>query len=108
MLNEALCQRTTEEWLREFDAIGLPCGPLNDIPQAAEQPQVKARDMLVEVEHPELGSIPLPGVTIKLSETPGEIRLPPPLVGEHNEEIYCELLGHAPEELAVWKEEGVI
>ena len=52
LLNEALRQKTTAEWLREFDAIGLPCGPLNDIPQAAEQPQVKAREMLVDVEHP--------------------------------------------------------
>ncbi len=53
VLTDALRQKTTAEWLREFDAIGLPCGPLNDIPSAAEHPQVKARKMLVEVEHPD-------------------------------------------------------
>ncbi|MHB8683758.1 MAG: CaiB/BaiF CoA transferase family protein, partial [Dehalococcoidia bacterium] len=52
MLNEALMRRTTAEWLREFDAIGLPCGPLNNIAQAVEEPQVRARDMLVELRHP--------------------------------------------------------
>ena len=100
MLNEALRQRTTEEWLREFDAIGLPCGPLNDIPHAAEQPQVKAREMLVEVEHPAGFSLKVPDTPVRLSRTPGGIQGPPPAIGEHTDEVLTSLLGLSAEEIA--------
>ncbi|TET96908.1 MAG: CoA transferase, partial [Dehalococcoidia bacterium] len=100
MLNEALRQRTTKEWLREFDAIGLPCGPLNDIPQAAEQPQVKARDMLVEVEHPAGFSLRIPNSPLRLSRTPGGIQGPPPALGEHTDEVLTSLLALSAREIA--------
>ena len=99
MLNEALRRRTTEEWLREFDAIGLPCGPLNDIAQAAEQPQVKARDMLVEVEHPAGFSLKTANTPVKLSRTPGGIQGPPPAIGEHTDEVLTTLLGLSKREI---------
>lgn len=108
ILSEALRQRTTEEWLREFDAIGLPCGPLNSIPQAAEHPQVRAREMLVDVEHPVIGTLPLPNTPVKLSRTPGEIKGPSPSVGQHTDEVFGELLGASPEELTRLREAGVI
>jgi len=100
MLNEPLRQRTTEEWLREFDAIGLPCGPLNDIPHAADQPQVKARDMLVEVEHPAGFSLKVPNSPLRLSRTPGGIQGPPPALGEHTDEVLTSLLELSAEEIA--------
>ncbi|MCH7522592.1 MAG: CoA transferase [Chloroflexi bacterium] len=100
VLNEALRQRTTEEWLREFDAIGLPCGPLNDIPHAAEHPQVKAREMLVEVEHPAGFSLKVPDTPVRLSRTPGGIQGPPPAIGEHTDEVLTSLLGLSAEEIA--------
>jgi len=100
MLNEALRQRTTKEWLREFDAIGLPCGPLNDIPQAAEQPQVKARDMLVEVEHPAGFSLKIPNSPLRLSRTPGGVQGPPPALGEHTDEVLTSLLALSAREIA--------
>lgn len=100
VLNEALRQRTTEEWLREFDAIGLPCGPLNDIPRAAEQPQVKAREMLVEVEHPAGFSLKVPNTPVRLSRTPGGIQGPPPAIGEHSDEVLTSLLGLSAPEIA--------
>ncbi len=90
MLIEAMRRRTTAEWLREFDSIGLPCGPLNNIAQAAEQPQVKARGMLVEVEHPVIGKLPLPDTPVKLSRTPGRIRGASPALGEHTDEVLRE------------------
>jgi crotonobetainyl-CoA:carnitine CoA-transferase CaiB-like acyl-CoA transferase len=99
ILNEALRQKTTEEWLREFDAIGLPCGPLNNIAQAAAQPQVKARNMLVEVPHPAGFSLKLPDLPIKLSRTAGGIRGPSPAIGEHSNEVLSTLLGLSEEEI---------
>jgi CoA:oxalate CoA-transferase len=107
MLNEALRQRTTEEWLREFDAIELPCGPLNDIPQAAEQPQVKARDMLVEVEHPAGFSLKIPNSPLRLSRTPGGVQGPPPALGEHTDEVLTSLLGLSDQEIADLRAAGV-
>jgi len=108
LLIEAMRQKTTAEWLREFDAIGLPCGPLNNIPQAAEQPQVKARGMLVEVEHPVIGKLPLPDTPVKLSRTPGGIRGASPALGEHTEEVLRELLALSDDEIADLRRSAVI
>ncbi len=100
LLNEALSQRPTQEWLAEFDAIGLPCGPLNTIPQAAELPQVKAREMLVDVTHPVIGTLPLANTPVKLSRTPGGIRGPSPAVGQDTDAVLRTLLGLAADEIA--------
>ncbi|OGO49956.1 MAG: carnitine dehydratase [Chloroflexi bacterium RBG_16_68_14] len=108
LLNEALSQRTTEDWLREFDAIGLPCGPLNNIAQAAAHPQVRAREMLVEVEHPVIGRLPLANTPVKLSRTPGGIKGPSPAVGQHTDEVLRALLQLSDEELTRLREAGVI
>jgi len=107
MLNEALRRRTTEEWLRDFDAIGLPCGPLNDIPHAADQPQVTARDMLVEVEHPAGFSLKVPNSPLRLSRTPGGIQGPPPALGEHTDEVLTSLLALSDREIAELRAAGV-
>jgi CoA:oxalate CoA-transferase len=107
VLNEALRQKTTAEWLREFDAIGLPCGPLNNIPQAAEHPQVKAREMLVDVEHPDGFSLKITDTPVKLGRTPGGIQGPPPALGEHTDEVLSSLLGLSPDEIVVLRDEEV-
>lgn len=99
ILNEALRQRTSEEWLREFDAIGLPCGPLNDIPHAAEHPQVKDRRMLVDVSHPSGFTLRIPDTPVRLSRTPGGIQGPPPGCGQHTDEVLGALLGLSVEEI---------
>jgi CoA:oxalate CoA-transferase len=108
ILNEAMRQKTTGEWLREFDAIGLPCGPLNNIAQAAEHPQVLARRMLVEVEHPRIGRLKLPDTPVKLSRTPGGIKGPSPALGQHTYEVLSALLGLSAEELDELAVAGVI
>ncbi|MGB2693710.1 MAG: CaiB/BaiF CoA-transferase family protein [Dehalococcoidia bacterium] len=99
LLNEALGRRTTQEWLKEFDAIGMPCGPLNNIAQAAALPQIKAREMLVEVEHPVAGKLPLANTPVKLSRTPGGIKGPSPAVGQHTDEVLRDLLGMPDDEI---------
>ena len=108
LLNEALMQKTTQEWIKAFDEIGLPCGPLNNIAQAAALPQVQAREMLVEVEHPQIGRLPLANTPVKLSRTPGAIKGPSPGLGQHTDEVLRALLGMADAELARLREGGVI
>ena len=108
ILNEAMRQKSTSEWLRQFDAIGLPCGPLNNIAQAAEQPQVAARRMLVEVEHPRIGRLKLPDTPVKLSRTPGGIKGPSPALGQDTYAVLSSLLGLSAEELAELAAAGVI
>lgn len=99
LLNEALKQRTTAEWVKEFEAISLPCGPLNTIPEAAEYPQVKAREMLQEVESPRGNRLTIPNSPLRLSRTPGSIRGGPPTVGQHTREVLASLLGLSDTEI---------
>jgi CoA:oxalate CoA-transferase len=109
LLNEALAARATAEWIAEFDAIGLPCGPLNNIPEAMAQPQVRARDMLVELKHPRMDKpLTVPNTPVKLSRTPGGVRGLPPDVGEHTEELLGEWLGLVRDELRRLEDSGVI
>ena len=108
ILNQALSQKTTDEWLREFDTIGLPCGPLNNIPQAAQQHQVEARNMLVEVEHPAGFSLKLPNLPVKLSRTPGGVRGPSPAIGEHTDEVLSALLGMSSAEIQALRKAQVV
>jgi CoA:oxalate CoA-transferase len=108
ILNEALRQKTTARWLAEFDAIGLPCGPLNDIAQAAAHPQVQARRMLVDVEHPRIGSLTVADTPVRLSRTPGGVTGPPPDLGEHTYEVLSSLLDLSRDELDDLAAAGVI
>ena len=78
-------------WLELFDANNIPCGPINDYAQVFEDPQVLARELVVEVEHPTLGVIRALGSPVKLSETPPAVRRRAPLLGEHTEEVLREL-----------------
>jgi crotonobetainyl-CoA:carnitine CoA-transferase CaiB-like acyl-CoA transferase len=108
LLNEAIGKKTTEEWLREFDAIGMPCGPLNDVPQAVEHRQVKAREMIREVEHPAGFSLKVTDTPLKLSRTPGGIQGPPPTIGADTDDALKRLLGLSQEEISALRERKVI
>jgi formyl-CoA transferase len=74
-------------WLELFDASNIPCGPINDYSQVFEDPQVIARELVVDVEHPTLGAIKALGSPIKLSATPPDVKRRAPLLGEHTEEV---------------------
>jgi formyl-CoA transferase/CoA:oxalate CoA-transferase len=84
-------------WLQLFDANGVPCGPINDYSQVFEDPQVIARELVVDVEHPTLGAIRTLGSAIKLSATPADVRRRAPLLGEHTEEVLSEVGIRDPE-----------
>ncbi|MCK9229882.1 MAG: CoA transferase [Syntrophales bacterium] len=70
---------------------GIPCAPVLEIDQVVNHPNTRAREMIVKVEHPTLGTLEIPGIPIKMFGTPGRIRMPSPLLGQHNEEIFGEL-----------------
>lgn len=86
------------DWLALFDANNIPCGPINDYAEVFQDPQVLAREMVVDVEHPTLGSIKALGSPIKMSATPPEVRRRAPLLGEHTREILSET-GYADGEI---------
>lgn len=108
IVNEWMADKTTEEIVGILEKIRLPCGPVNTIADLIEDPQVKEREMLPEIEYPGIGKLTQSGVPIKLSETPGSIETRPPLLGEHNEEIYSKLLGYSAEELKQFQADKVI
>jgi crotonobetainyl-CoA:carnitine CoA-transferase CaiB-like acyl-CoA transferase len=106
-LEPAFAQRSTREWLERMEAIGLPAGPVNDMPAVYADPQVRARDMLVELDHPTAGRIKHIGVPVKLSQTPGNIRHAAPTLGQHTDEILAEA-GLAPAEIAALRAQRVV
>jgi crotonobetainyl-CoA:carnitine CoA-transferase CaiB-like acyl-CoA transferase len=103
-----LSQKVGSEAYEELAAAGVPCGIVADIPAAVDNPQILARRMIVETEHPRAGRVFQPGVTVKLSRTPGAVCLPPAMIGEHNREVYCGLLGISEAELAQLEHDGAV
>jgi crotonobetainyl-CoA:carnitine CoA-transferase CaiB-like acyl-CoA transferase len=103
-----VAQRTTDEVINELNNSGIACGRINTMPEAVSDPHIQARKTIVELEHPGIGNVPLIQLPIRLSETPGEIRTPAPLLGQHNEEVYCKLLGLSSEQFSQLVEEDVV
>ena len=101
-------ERTSAEWLDLLSAIGVPCGPIRTVADAFRQPQVAARAMVQEVDHPSAGRIRLVGPVAKLARTPAAIHRPPPMLGEQTDEILRELLGATAEEITAWRSEGAV
>ena len=108
ILNEALCRKPTAEWIAEFDEIGLPSGPLNDIPAAAANPQVLAREMLKDVPHPDGFSMRITDTPMKLSRTPGGIQGAPPTAGADTDDVLQALLGLTDPEISALREGRVV
>jgi glutaryl-CoA transferase len=106
-LGERLAERTSEEWLAALDAADIPAGAINDIPTAFASPQAVARSMAVDVDHPVLGRTTQVGLPFELSATPASIRTPPPMLGEHSDEILAEA-GYSRDGIAALRADGVI
>jgi CoA:oxalate CoA-transferase len=100
ILNQIFLSSTVEHWIKALNGAGIPCGPINTVAQLLRDPQIEAREMLVDIEHPVAGRLRMPGLPIKFSETPGEVSRPAPLLGQHTSEILAELLGLDAERVA--------
>ena len=87
LLVQRLCNRTRQEWVRELKAAGVPCGSVREIAEVLSDPHLDARAMIETVDHVTAGAIRLLGVPIKLSETPGSVRVAPPALGQHTDRI---------------------
>jgi len=107
-LNRIFSQRDVDDWLADLVRAGLPCGRINSIPEVFSHPQANARGMTLESEHPTAGSVRLTGFPYKLSQTPAEIRRPPPLLGEHTEEVLTGLLDYSTGDVATLRDKGAI
>ena len=108
LLQEIFALRRTREWLELLEAAGVPNGPINNVAQVFEEPQVRARGVRVELDHPVAGKLPTVASPMRFSGTPVEHRLAPPLLGEHTEEILRERLGRSVAQIAALRAEGVI
>jgi crotonobetainyl-CoA:carnitine CoA-transferase CaiB-like acyl-CoA transferase len=108
IVSDFMATKTTDEAMAILEAGDVPAGPIHDLKQVSEDPQVKYRNLLVELEFPGTGKIVVPNAPFKLLGTPCEINQRPPTPGEHNEEIFVKLLGHSKEEIEAAKAEGGI
>ena len=101
-------QRSKAEVVGKLAPVGVPAAPVNNVAEMVADPQVQAREMFVEMDHPVYGPVKTTGTPLKLSETPGRVRWLAPEPGQHNEEVFVDLLGHSKEDLDRWRAEGVI
>jgi CoA:oxalate CoA-transferase len=107
LIADAMVRKSTDAWIAILEEAGVPNGPINSVDKVVTDPQVLAREMIVEVEHPVAGTTKLPGIPIKLDETPGEISSPAPLLGEHTAEILAGVLGCDAQEIKRLEELGI-
>ena len=92
LLNGIFGTRPVDEWLARLEQAGVPAGKIKTVAEVCESPHLRARGMVVKLPHPKAGEITVMGVPIRLSDTPGAASMPPPLLGQHTEEILARLL----------------
>ncbi len=108
LLVEAFRRQPRAHWLAEFEAAGIPSGPLNTIADVVADPQIRHRGMIRELTHPAAGTIPVADTPVRLSRSESGIGGPPPSMGEHTAEVLGELLGTGTEEVEALRAAGVI
>jgi formyl-CoA transferase len=108
LIDDVMKQKRCDEWVDLFVKEAIPCGPVNNMANLFSDPQVQHRNMVAEVPHPTIGKLRLGGIPIKYAETPLSIRRPPPLLGEHTDEVLSQVLGLSSSRVGALKEEGVV
>jgi crotonobetainyl-CoA:carnitine CoA-transferase CaiB-like acyl-CoA transferase len=108
LLARAFRARSRDEWIADLGRAGVPCGAVREIAEVLADPQIAARRMLETISHPGAGLIQLLGLPIKLGDTPGRVRLPPPLLGEHTRRVLRQDLRIADDRIDALARDGVI
>jgi len=108
IVSDWVAQHTVSEVVRLLEEKRVPCGRVNSVRELVNNPHLIAREMLINRQYPGVGEVPLPGIPVKLSETPGKIETNAPRLGEHNKEIYSQLLHYTQKELDSLRHAGVI
>ena len=108
-LTPVMKSRTTAEWIRELEALSIGCGPINTLKDVFADPHVQARGMVIEMPHAATGGVPVKLIAnpLRLSATPPDYRIPPPVLGEHTEEVLGEI-GLGRDEIAALRAKGVV
>jgi crotonobetainyl-CoA:carnitine CoA-transferase CaiB-like acyl-CoA transferase len=101
-------KRSTQEWLERLQAAGVPAAPIQSVDRVLDDPQVRLRQMVVEMDHPHLGRVPTLGTPVKVDGTMGLSVAPPPALGQHTEPVLREWLGYSPERIEALRRAGVI
>jgi crotonobetainyl-CoA:carnitine CoA-transferase CaiB-like acyl-CoA transferase len=110
LIHEVTSQKTQAHWIDGLMEVDVPCGPVNNMKQVFEDPQVLARGMKIEMPHPLAGkgTVDLIGNPVKLSETPVDYHLPPPYCGQHTDQVLREMLHMSDDDLAALRAKKVI
>ena len=106
-LSDIFSTKPVATWVELITGAGIPCGPINRVSDVVNDKQVKARNMFVDIPHPNVPDLRVPASPLKLEDSPPTVRRHPPLLGQHNEEILTES-GHTPEQIERLREAGVI
>ena len=108
LISEALSHDKADAWLAKLKAAGIPCGKINSVAQALDDPQTAARKMIETIEHPTVGALKMLGIPFKFSDTACSVRRPPPTLGQHSEEILSGELGLDDKAIANLRQQKVI
>lgn len=101
-------QRTTAQWVADLERGGVPCGPINNLKDVFDDPQVKARGMRIELPHAVAGKVPLIRSPMRFSGTPIEHTVGPPALGQHTDDVLAKALGKSVEQIAELKKAGIV
>jgi len=108
LLAAVFAKRTTREWVETLETAGVPNGPINNLKQVFDEPQVVARGVKIEMKHATAGVIPLVASPMRFSATPIEYNVPPPTLGQHTEAILRDVLGLDAAAIAALREKKIV
>ncbi|NEX60509.1 CaiB/BaiF CoA transferase family protein [Noviherbaspirillum galbum] len=108
LLAEMVRRKTKQEWISLLETAGVPCGPINNLDEVFDNPQVQARGLRVDLPHPSGGKVKLVGSPMRMSATPPAYDRPPPLLGEHTADVLRDLLGKDEQEIASLRQRGIV